>query len=123
MRAYSLTDHIHEREAGHHLSRLLADQGTTTNPGVKIAFIPAVTSWFSGILSTLSIPLDRKLTAADVVAAYEEMYKGERLVRIQREVPCLRDVEGKQGWVVGGFQVHSEGDRAVVIVRFFCSLD
>jgi len=29
----------------------------------------------------------------------------------------LSDIENKHGWSVGGFQVHSEGDRAVVVVR------
>lgn len=113
IRPYSLTDHIHEREAGFHLSRLLNDGNK-----VKLAFIPSVAPWFSGILSVLSMPLDQTLAAQDVRALYEEKYKGEKLVFIKKDVPVLSDVENKHGWSVGGFQVHSQGDRVVVVVSF-----
>ena len=112
-RPYSLTDHIHEREAGRHLSTLLADP---TSP-LKIAFIPSVAPWFSGIISTLSMPLGEKVTARDIKALYEERYGEEKLVHIKAGVPGLADIENRHGWTVGGFQVHSEGDRAVVVVR------
>jgi len=110
-RPYSLTDHIHEREAARHLSTLLADPA---NP-LKIAFIPSVAPWFSGIISTLSMPLSEKVSARDIKALYEERYGEEKLVTIKAGVPGLSDIENKHGWTVGGFQVHSEGDRAVVV--------
>ncbi|EPQ51454.1 acetylglutamate kinase ARG6 [Gloeophyllum trabeum ATCC 11539] len=111
VKPYSLTDHIHEREAGRHLTRLLSDPSSP----LKIAFIPNVAPWFSGILSVLSMPLSEKITAKDVAQLYESRYGGEKLITIKREVPVLKDVENKHGWTVGGFQVHSEGDRAVVV--------
>ncbi|KAL6303715.1 bifunctional acetylglutamate kinase/N-acetyl-gamma-glutamyl-phosphate reductase [Sparassis latifolia] len=111
MRAYALTDHIHEREAGRHLTRLLASPAIP----VKVAFIPSIAPWFSGILSVLSMPLSERVSARDVRALYEQKYSGEKLVRIKSEVPVLQDVENQHGWAVGGFQVHSEGDRAVVV--------
>jgi N-acetyl-gamma-glutamyl-phosphate reductase/acetylglutamate kinase len=127
VRPYALTDHIHEREAGHHLTRLLAsedvDVGADSVEGegareVKVAFVPAVAPWFSGILSTLSMPLRHGgLSAADVVELYRTRYAGEPLIAVGREVPGLKDVEGRHGWSVGGFQVHSSGDRVVVVVR------
>ena len=115
VRTYSLTDHIHEREAGRHLSTLLP-----SGSGTKVAFIPTVAPWFSGIQSVLSIPLNGKFTAKNVKELYEEMYEGEKLVKVLKGVPELRDYENKHGWVVGGFQVHSEGDRAVVVVSAPC---
>ena len=111
IRPYALTDHIHEREAGRHLSALLS------TGAVKVAFVPTVAPWFSGITSVLSMPLSEKVAARDVRGLYEEKYGGERLVTVRSEVPTLADVENKHGWTVGGFQVHSEGDRAVVVVR------
>ncbi|KAJ7708364.1 acetylglutamate kinase ARG6 [Mycena rosella] len=111
VRPYALTGHIHEREAGWHLSTLLPAGGV----GLKIAFVPAVAPWFSGIISTASIPLGGRLTAREVAALYAERYAGERLVRLQAGVPELKDVENRHGWVAGGFQVSSEGDRAVVV--------
>lgn len=110
MRPYALTDHIHEREASRHLSGL-------AGAPLKVAFVPSVATWFSGILAVLSMPLNQQLAARDVRALYEERYGGERLVTIKKDVPILPDVEKKHGFVVGGFQVHSEGDRAVVVVR------
>ncbi|EMD32436.1 hypothetical protein CERSUDRAFT_118778 [Gelatoporia subvermispora B] len=111
IRPYALTDHIHEREAGRHLSRLLADPASP----MKLAFVPSVAPWFSGILSVLSMPLQGSLTAEDVRSLYEKKYRGEKLVRIKKDVPGLPDIENQHGWTVGGFQVHSEGDRAVVV--------
>lgn len=116
VRPYSLTDHIHEREAAFHLSTMLSDPSSST---MKLAFIPAVAPWFSGIISTLSMPLSEQLTARDVASLYEQKYQGEQLVKIKKEVPTLADIEGKHSWIVGGIQVHSEGDRVVVVV---CSI-
>jgi len=111
IKPYALTDHIHEREAGRHLSRLLADSASP----MKIAFVPTVAPWFSGIISVMSMPLSEKVSAKDVKTLYEEKYKDEKLISIQRDVPMLPDVENRHGWTVGGIQVHSEGDRAVVV--------
>ncbi|KAI0338317.1 bifunctional acetylglutamate kinase/N-acetyl-gamma-glutamyl-phosphate reductase [Trametopsis cervina] len=111
IRPYALTDHIHEREAGRHLSRLL---GTHESP-IKVAFVPTVATWFSGIVSTMSMPLNQSITAREVKELYENKYSAERLITIKKEVPTLLDIENKHGWTVGGFQVHSEGDRAVVV--------
>ena len=112
VKPYALTGHIHEREAGYHLSRLLEGESST----IKVAFIPSVAPWFSGIISTVSMSLSDKLTAKDVVGMFEEKYAGEKLIKIKKEVPELKDVEGNHGWVVGGFQTSVEGDRVVMVV-------
>ncbi|KZT60494.1 putative ARG6-n-acetyl-gamma-glutamyl-phosphate reductase [Calocera cornea HHB12733] len=114
VRPYSLTDHIHEREAAWHLNTITA---AAAGPlPIELAFIPSVGPWFSGIVSVLSAPLDAKLKAADVWELYEEQYTGERLITLQREkVVEVKDVEGRQGWRVGGVQVHSGGERVVVV--------
>lgn len=109
VKPYALTDHIHERETGFHLSTL------ANGSSVKLAFVPAVTPWFSGIISTLSMPLRERLPAREVVELYEKKYGGERLVTIKKEVPSITDISNKHGWVVGGAQVHSEGERVVVV--------
>ncbi|KAH9916764.1 bifunctional acetylglutamate kinase/N-acetyl-gamma-glutamyl-phosphate reductase [Epithele typhae] len=110
LRPYALTDHIHEREAGRHLSVLLP-----SGKQIKVAFVPTVAPWFSGITSVLSMPLSARVTARDVRALYEERYAGERLVTIRADAPTLPEIANQHGWTVGGFQVHSEGDRAVVV--------
>ena len=118
IRPYSLTDHIHEREAGWHLSKLLPATTSTKppKPRVQLAFIPTVAPFFSGILSTLSFPLSTStLSANDIASLYASYYAGERLVRTQKGVPALGDVQGRHGWVVGGVQVHSGLERVVVV--------
>ena len=52
LRPYALTDHIHEREAGRHLSRL-------ADGAVRVAFTPSVAPWFSGIVSVLYLILSK----------------------------------------------------------------
>ena len=84
IRPYALTDHIHEREAGRHLASLLSPALAAT--GMKIAFIPTVAPWFSGITSVLSMPLSEKVTAREVRELYEGKYEGERLITIRKEV-------------------------------------
>ena len=109
IKPYSLTGHIHEREAGYHLSSLVEGQ-------VKVAFIPTVAPWFSGIITTASIPLKEKLSAKDILDLFQEKYKNEPLIRIQKDVVGLDDVEGRHGWSVGGIQTSVEGDRVVIVV-------
>ncbi|KAI0002542.1 bifunctional acetylglutamate kinase/N-acetyl-gamma-glutamyl-phosphate reductase [Russula compacta] len=111
VRPYALTDHIHEREAGVRLSHLLPAGAD----GIKVAFVPIVAPWFSGIISVLSMPLSESLTARELKALYEKKYAEEKLVSIQNEIVEVKDVQDQHGWVVGGFQVHSQGDRAVVV--------
>jgi N-acetyl-gamma-glutamyl-phosphate reductase / acetylglutamate kinase len=113
IRAYSLTDHIHEREARHHLLRL--PDAAPASP-LNLGFIPHVSPWFSGILSTLSAPLKKSVTAQEVRDLYEEKYAKEPLVKMLKGVPQLVDIENKHGWSVGGIQVHSSGRRVVVVV-------
>jgi len=113
IKPYSLTGHIHEREAGYHLSSLVA------GGQVKVAFIPTVAPWFSGIISTASIPLKEKLSAKDILELFQEKYKNEPLIRIQKDVVGLHDVEGRHGWSVGGIQTSVEGDRVVIVVCLF----
>ena len=112
IRPYALTDHIHEREAGVHLSQLLPPGADS----MKVAFVPTVAPWFSGIISVLSMPLSEQLSARELRALYEEKYAKEKLVRIQKDTVEVKDVQDQHGWVVGGLQVHSQGDRAVVVV-------
>lgn len=116
VKPYSLTDHIHEREAGFHLTDLLSQNVNGAGlEKIKVAFVPTVSPWFSGIMSTASIPLNRTVSAREIAELFEEKYGKERLVRIKKDVPALKDIEGKHGWVVGGFQVHSEGERVVIV--------
>lgn len=115
IKPYALTDHIHEREAAYHLANLLPQSSGHQVP-FSVGFIPHVAPWFQGIISTASIHLQDTMRAEEVRKLYEEMYNGEKLLKVQKEVPEVADASGKHGWTVGGFQVHSSGKRAAVVV-------
>jgi N-acetyl-gamma-glutamyl-phosphate reductase/acetylglutamate kinase len=115
IRPYSLTDHIHEREAAWHLTYDVHPTEINAQNAFKMAFIPTVGPWFSGIISVASVPLKQTMRASEIRELYERRYPGEKLIRIQREVPTLKDIEKMHGWVVGGIQVHSSGKRAVIV--------
>ncbi|KAF9531410.1 hypothetical protein CPB83DRAFT_848984 [Crepidotus variabilis] len=108
IRPYSLTGHIHEREAAHHLSIFQPYD-------FKVAFVPAVGPWFSGIISTISIPLNKTHSAREVYDSYENKYKNDKLLSIQKDVVHVQDIQGQHGWKAGGFQVSNKGDRVVVV--------
>jgi len=98
---YSLVDHIHEREVSSQL-------------GTEVAFMPHVAMWFQGIHHTISIPLKQQMKARDIRQIYQERYAGERLVKVIGESPLVRNIAGQHGVEVGGFAVHSSGNRVVV---------
>ncbi|MBW0494231.1 hypothetical protein O181_033946 [Austropuccinia psidii MF-1] len=113
IRPYSLTDHIHEREASHHLSRL---RKNNDSGNLHIAFVPAVAPWFSGIIATASVPLSKTFTARELNEIYEKAYKGQKLLKWKRDgIPGVREIEQKHGWIGGGLQVHSSGNRVVIV--------
>jgi len=99
--AYSLVDHVHEREVARRLGR-------------EVAFMPHVAVWFQGIHHTISIPLKQQMKARDVRQLYQDRYAGEQLVKVVGESPQVRNIAGRHGVEVGGFAVHPSGKRVVV---------
>ena len=99
--AYSMTDHIHEKEISKQL-------------GTTVGFIPHVAVWFQGIHHTINIPLKEEMTSRDIRNIYQERYAGEKLIKVIGEVPIVKNISGRHGVEVGGFAVHSSGKRVVV---------
>lgn len=98
---YSLTGHIHEREVSSQL-------------GTEVAFVPHVASWFRGIHHTISIPLNKTMTSRDIRQIYQDRYAGEKLVKVVGEAPLVKNISGKHGVEIGGFEVDKSGKRVVV---------
>lgn len=119
VRPYSLTDHIHEREAGYHLSKLLGADAALPADDFKVAFMPHVAPWFQGIIATVSVPLKHEMRASEVRKLFDERYGQEKLVQVQNEAPEIYQIAGKHGVRIGGIQVHSSGKRVVLVVSFF----
>jgi hypothetical protein len=63
---------------------------------------------------TISIPLKQKMTSRDIRNLYQDRYAGEKLVKIVGEAPLVKDIAGRHGVEIGGFAVHSSGERVVV---------
>lgn len=61
------------------------------------------------------------MNARNVRELYEEKYGKEKLLTIQNTVPSIQEIEGSQGWRVGGIQVHSSGKRVVAVVSRYLS--
>ena len=81
--------------------------------GIDVAFMPNVGQWFQGITHTINIPLSKKLTSREIRNLYQERYAGEPLVKIVGAPPSVKDISGTHGVEVGGFAVHSGGNRVV----------
>jgi N-acetyl-gamma-glutamyl-phosphate reductase len=100
--AYQLTQHVHEREVSHHLGR-------------AVRFHPHVAAFFRGISLTLSCDLASPATASQLTEVLHEAYRNEPLVRVQREIPEVRDAAHAHGCTVGGLEVHPSGDAFAVV--------
>ena len=98
---YSLTDHIHEREISSQLQH-------------PVAFIPHVAVWFQGIHHSISIPLSEPMTSRDIRTLYQERFEGEPLVKVIGDIPSVKAISGRHGVEIGGFAVHSQGNRVVI---------
>lgn len=99
--AYSLTGHLHEREASHQL-------------GHSLHFIPHVAAWFRGIHLTLTLPLAAPTTAADLLAHYQRTYQNEPLIHVSAAIPEVQTIAGRHDVHIGGFAVAA--NHAVLVV-------
>ena len=99
---YALHGHKHEREASHHL-------------GTPVRFIPHVHQSFSGLMTTVELPLKETVSAVAFAQLYEEKYANEPLVALRNAVPELKEGTGRRGVLIGGFSVSEDGRSAAVV--------
>ena len=97
--AYTLTDHIHEREVSHVLQQ-------------QIHFTPHVASHFRGIHLTISAQLQG--THDDLIQRFQSYYADHPLIRVQADIPRVADNAQAHHVCIGGFQ--RQGDRHVWVV-------
>lgn len=99
---YSLTGHMHEKEASRHL-------------GVPVEFMPHVAPHFRGLTVTTNLYLSRALKRDDVLERFRQAYDGEKLVRVVDEAPWVSQIANKHHAEVGGFAMSANGKRVVVV--------
>ncbi len=99
---YALVGHVHEREIAHEL-------------GCRVFFMPHVAPFFQGITATISMALTKPCTRSEIERAYRDAYDAEPLVRVQDEIPLVRDIQGRHNVVIGGLTISEDGRHAVVV--------
>lgn len=99
---YSLTGHMHEKEASRHL-------------GIPVEFMPHVAPHFRGLTVTTNLYLSRALKREDVLARFQQAFESEKLVRVLDEAPWVSRIAGKHHAEIGGFALSADGKRVVVV--------
>jgi N-acetyl-gamma-glutamyl-phosphate reductase len=99
---YSLTGHMHEREASAQL-------------GVPVEFMPHVAPHFRGLTVTSNLYLARPLKRDEVTARFRHAYDAEPLVHVLEDAPWVSHVAGKHHAEIGGFAVAADGRRVVAV--------
>ncbi len=99
---YSLTGHMHEKEASRHLN-------------VPVEFMPHVAPHFRGLTVTTNLYLARQVKREDIVNRFKAAYEGEKLVHVVDEAPWVSHVAHKHHVDIGGFAVSNDGKRVVVV--------
>jgi N-acetyl-gamma-glutamyl-phosphate reductase len=99
---YALVEHVHEREVAAQL-------------GCRLFFVPHVAPFFRGLTVTVSVALAWQCGRADLETRYRAAYDGEPLVRLQEEIPLVRDIAGRHDVVIGGLTLSEDGRHAVVV--------
>jgi N-acetyl-gamma-glutamyl-phosphate reductase common form len=97
---YKLTGHIHEREISRHLDH-------------EVHFMPHVASFFRGISLTIHASLDAPYDSAALLVDYHRAYQDEPLVRVQSDIPLVREAANQHHVTIGG--IDSVDRRAVLV--------
>ena len=99
---YGLIEHIHEKEV---TSRL-------THP---VFFSPHVAAFFRGINMTVQVQLTQAKTAEQLFELFESYYAEQPLIKVQQDVPVVKQVTDTPDCLIGGFTVSEDGTRATLI--------
>lgn len=98
---YAPFGHIHEREVSNQLN-------------TPIRFMPHVASFFRGISMTVCASLSTKIGNDELDDRYHRAYDGEPLVKLQSDIPHVRDNVNFHHATVGGWAVADNGQYVVV---------
>ena len=97
---YSLSNHTHEKEIKKHCYN-------------DVSFSPHVADFFRGILITSHFSFSEKLNENKVLKIYSDFYKNNKLIRIQKDAPLIKDVINTNYAIIGGFSVSDDGQNLV----------
>lgn len=96
LQPYGVFTHRHQPEIASHL-------------GCDVIFTPHLGNFKRGILATITMKLADGVNEEQVSAAFEQAYQGKPIVRLQKDLPKLQNVENTPfcdiGWKVQGQHV------------------
>ena len=89
VQAYGLGFHRHTAEMEQEMSALLGET-------IRVSFTPHLLPLNRGLFTTVSVPLARSISTAELIRCYREFYAGEPFVRVADEggYPTTRHVVG-----------------------------
>ena len=97
---YSLSNHTHEKEIKKYCYS-------------KVSFSPHVADFFRGILITSHFSLSEKLNVNEIIKIYDDFYKNNKLIKIQKEPPIIKDVINTNYAIIGGYSLSNDGHDLV----------
>ena len=97
---YSLSNHTHEKEIKKYCYS-------------KVSFSPHVADFFRGILITSHFSLSEKLNVNEIIKIYDDFYKNNKLIKIQKEPPIIKDVINTNYAIIGGHSISDDGKDLV----------
>jgi len=109
LKAYKIGEHRHMPEIEEALSNY-------SGLKVQVSFTPHLIPMDRGILSTIYVNLNKKVTTKKLISLYEEHYKDEKFVRISPEkvYPSTNQVRGSNYCDIG-IKVNSSNNTAVIV--------
>jgi N-acetyl-gamma-glutamyl-phosphate reductase len=99
--AYNLTKHRHKYEI---------EQFVTT----PVSFTPHVFDTFQGMMCTAHILLKDAATSADIIKRYQDFYKDAAFVRVNQDVPDVRQTQKTNFCDIGGFEIDETNQLVIV---------
>ncbi|MBP9478899.1 MAG: N-acetyl-gamma-glutamyl-phosphate reductase [Sebaldella sp.] len=106
-KAYNLFMHRHTPEIEQEL-------GKAASSDVSVIFTPHLLPINRGILSTIYLDLNKKITEEEVYKLYNEFYKNDYFVRITEELPEIKNIKNTNICEIG-LRVHEEKNKIIIV--------
>jgi N-acetyl-gamma-glutamyl-phosphate reductase len=84
-RAYKVNAHQHMGEIDQELSKLSGEK-------IEVTFVPHLLPLKRGILETIYVRTNKKLSTQDALTLYKRFYKNEPFIRVRENYPSIKDV-------------------------------
>ena len=103
---YALSGHVHEKEISHQLH-------------TAVRFMPHVAAFFRGISLTIAFELDHPASVDELETIFQQVYAGEKRIRVGTEIPQVSAVQNTADIHIGGFDIDArnpaQGSLVVVL--------